>query len=439
VGPNVLRMPKQVKKSNSQQVTGVLFASLILVAVLNLLHSVQNYHDNHTTLATIVSSQPVVNNCKTSSRIASVVLAERTNKDKDIAAFADHSISPWYSVNGPKNSSTYAWIGNQWIPPKGVPIYGPDDIRQTFERSNVLFFGDSISRQVYTTLWNIMYDAPVLNNKKEVTMDAVLVNADIRIEDLNSEVNINKMEKKKSKSTIDGTSSSKSLNQITEICSRGLKNKTSLEYAFQRTFDSLRTKSYRRAFLCRKTRSWTKFDNFWTANCVFHTQHLEPLEWTEAQSRIQHSSATSATLPATKLSDTYDVIIVQHGIWEIMQRWNCQKLGGSSMTKEMDMLESLSSAQRMASVTLKFIWVTIGPSEIHDDYNNTLAYNTVIRDWFKEQEPKHMYLLDFERMVLPRSLGSARIKGDLPPHWGVEARTLNAQMLTHALNVIYNS
>lgn len=44
-----------------------------------------------------------------------------------------------------------------------------------------------------------------------------------------------------------------------------------------------------------------------------------------------------------------------------------------------------------------------------------------------------MVLVDWGRQIYPRSIGDQRIVGDLAAHYGLEARTLFAQMLTHAL------
>jgi hypothetical protein len=54
------------------------------------------------------------------------------------------------------NSSQYTWMGNHFIPPKGVPTYSPADYLSYFSRRNTLFIGDSTARRAYGTLFAAM-------------------------------------------------------------------------------------------------------------------------------------------------------------------------------------------------------------------------------------------------------------------------------------------
>jgi len=42
-----------------------------------------------------------------------------------------------------------------------------------------------------------------------------------------------------------------------------------------------------------------------------------------------------------------------------------------------------------------------------------------------------MHLLDWAKQLAPRASDATRIQGDLKPHWGMPARLLVAQMVTH--------
>jgi hypothetical protein len=53
----------------------------------------------------------------------------------------------------------YTWIGNQWVPPDGVPIYSVTKMRDVFETYNIVWAGDSTARRAYMTLRG-MLNAP---------------------------------------------------------------------------------------------------------------------------------------------------------------------------------------------------------------------------------------------------------------------------------------
>ena len=61
--------------------------------------------------------------------------------------------------------------------------------------------------------------------------------------------------------------------------------------------------------------------------------------------------------------------------------------------------------------------------------------NNAVRNWFYIHQPlPYMYLVDYAKEIESRSYGTNRIVGDLPPHWGLEARLLSIQLFTHALD-----
>jgi len=50
------------------------------------------------------------------------------------------------------NSSDYTWLGNMFVPPPGVPVFTPSQIRTYFLQRNVLMMGDSTNRRLFGTL-----------------------------------------------------------------------------------------------------------------------------------------------------------------------------------------------------------------------------------------------------------------------------------------------
>lgn len=50
-----------------------------------------------------------------------------------------------------------SWIGNRWFPSlEHYRIYGPDELKEVFSKYNILWIGDTTARQDYTTLYAIL-------------------------------------------------------------------------------------------------------------------------------------------------------------------------------------------------------------------------------------------------------------------------------------------
>jgi hypothetical protein len=284
----------------------------------------------------------------------------------------------------------YSWIGKAWAPPFGVPVYNSEQTRNIFERRNVLWFGDSTCRQDWATTWNLMYD--------RAPKAYAVPNEDVTPNDLQDEININK-------------------GKTTEFCVRR-------DFATNASLYHVLAFRGQQRFLCRNTNSTTKFD-LQGSPCYHEVFRLENLEM---QTGLN-------TRTATKFSDEYDVLVVEMGIWEIEREKVCRQ---HNISNDARMLKSLKAMQRISSPNLTVIWKTAGPSS-HKGSNRkrVIGMNDRIRNWFNETAPRHMHLLDFQKQILPRSEGDLRISGDLPPHWGLEARTMSANMLTHALATIF--
>ena len=81
------------------------------------------------------------------------------------------------------------------------------------------------------------------------------------------------------------------------------------------------------------------------------------------------------------------------------------------------------------------IWKTHGPKNnqtiLQEQTEQKLVNRT--RDWFAEKQPKYMDLADFNLAIRERSYGTNRIEGDLPPHWGFEARLLSIELISDIL------
>ena len=54
------------------------------------------------------------------------------------------------------SNQTYAWYGNQWIPPPRVPLYTKEDMLEAFSQFDVLWIGDSTGRRAYATMYALL-------------------------------------------------------------------------------------------------------------------------------------------------------------------------------------------------------------------------------------------------------------------------------------------
>ena len=52
--------------------------------------------------------------------------------------------------------SNYSWVGNHWIPPVHVPTFSARQMRQFFQRYDVLSIGDSMGRRSYVSMYNVI-------------------------------------------------------------------------------------------------------------------------------------------------------------------------------------------------------------------------------------------------------------------------------------------
>lgn len=134
----------------------------------------------------------------------------------------------------------------------------------------------------------------------------------------------------------------------------------------------------------------------------------------------------------------YDWVVVDFGIWEIVKTWYCWQRWNPGETTLSRINHVLVRLQKLAASTDKSIsvlWKTTGSSANmkEEEWDKINQMNDYVRRWFASHNPRNMYLVDWEEQVKPRSVGVNRIYGDLDEHWGLDARLLTAQMITHAV------
>jgi len=267
------------------------------------------------------------------------------------------------------NSSEYTWIGNNWIPPKGVPTFSTRDIKAYFQNKNVLVIGDSTSRRFYGTLFSIL-------NATDV--DDILVN------DINAETMLNE-NKKGSK---------------TSICpsTRGLVSLPGNKWT-----------------TC-KNRGPFKFDHM-VQYC------FEFIEWFWSN-KTNHLSV---------FSKEYDIVINAIGVWELNKPQFCAT-NSPNTTVQQRVNATIENIFKNNPENLKVALRTSGFDERFEN-NDKIIFdiNSMEREKFMEKHTDNVCLVEWGSVILKRSFGDKKIKGDHPAHYGLEARLLFIQQLLHEL------
>jgi hypothetical protein len=277
------------------------------------------------------------------------------------------------------NMMHYTWIGNQWVPPEGVPIYSVTKMHAVYERYNLAWIGDSTGRRAFYTL------AGMLN---------ALDPSDVSVSEIN-----------------DGGVIDKGKNGIPG------KNCTTANY-FPSANDTDSTAAYSsRIVKCGTVGNSTRRDVY------IHDAGI-------CFSDVQKFLSTDMEY-GNKTSQDYNVLVVGLGIWEIIRAWDCRR--GRNETDAGKRLQmALKSLSDVGSPNFRIIWRSMGFSTKSPDTKDTIhLYNQIAKE-FIETQP-YMSFVDWGSEIESRSFGSSKIKGDLAPHYGLEARTLLINMLTHEL------
>lgn len=273
---------------------------------------------------------------------------------------------------------SYSWIGNHWIPENGIPTYGARDMTAVFRKHNTLWLGDSTARQDFATLHAIVSAAP-----SHVSLSALRAKIDVNKEGLD------------------------------DPCGRDLSDAHVRGVLAEDPKD----------FVCWEVpgseEGRGKFDVWQKGRCARDLVDVVELERNE-------------TAAYASMLREYDVVVVAIGTWDVIGEWEEARCPADVAEDYERTLTALRSLRRVASPQLTVFWKTHGPW-LWEKRQRTDALNDRIRRWFRRESPEYMHLIDFGKVILPRSLNDSRIEGDLRPHWGVEARTLFAQMLTHAV------
>lgn len=315
------------------------------------------------------------------------------SKPAPILSLPDQPPPPPHDEN-----ANYSWVGNHWDPPRGVPRYSPRQMRETFARFDVLWFGDSNARQDMYTLRNLI-EAP----------DP----ADVTVAALERGINSNKA------------------GRHDEACGvRDFANGTVLGKYW-----------HPYSFFCWQIGDGDHSTNIDLANHSSSPQSLKvtmpskgKFDFAGADCTGQLRDLVNAELNGTlaSLVSGYDWLVVDFGIHEVVRNLACQLGMPAGESTELRVERTLDLLARLASPGFRVAWKTTGTVEGMGAQRLTLdALNRGVRGWFARSAPPHMRLVDWAAQMEPRADDKQRIKGDLKPHWGWAARLMTAQMVTH--------
>lgn len=291
------------------------------------------------------------------------------------------------------NSTDYSWVGDQWVPPPGIPVYTPTDLLKYFQNRNVLFIGDSTSRRVWATAYAMMN----ATDRKNIP---------VRDLDIHAVVDFHKR--------------TESGNRQCLLDDRAARIET-----------LKRPKLIFNQFECRDLPRLESDENDDTIekkgkfDYTFYTCYSQV-------SYLLRDDDSNDIFP--KLKPDYDLIVVGTGIWEIIHP-DCDR--NEKNVKHPDRLRGLlENLKKQSSPDLQIVYRTCA-FDARDEYRNNpriADFSRVVDNFFNNTDPAdNVTLVDWANAVDKRSFGEERISGDLPPHYGLQARTLFIQQLMHEL------
>ena len=283
------------------------------------------------------------------------------------------------------NSSFYTWVGQHWMPPSGVPTFTPQELKSYYSQRNVLILGDSTGRRLYTTLYDIM-NATDLNDIKNEEIDDDRYKFEMVINKDNFGRNFLSLMKQGDH----------------YVCNNSTVEADDTQGTPQKQF---------------------KFD-FKYSTCYASIYKY----WQEEEESY-----------LTSLTQDYDLIIVTAGVWEYVNAESCDSLLPNTTSSERVQL-LLESIERKSPQGLQVAFRTSGFARGYG--HGSIQYNNnITRQFFHDLDQSsefgrygtNMTLVDWGGVLFHRSLGEDRISGDRAAHYGLEARLLGIQQLTHEL------
>jgi hypothetical protein len=310
-----------------------------------------------------------------------------------------------------------SWIGNLWIPPRGYRFYSLEEFRIYFARHSILFVGDSTARRTYATLYAILNATAATTGDQEDVSIWDLDNPDV--------IDINKKE-------------------TTEVCSKdGLA--LCRHQPQRRGLDNLAALGHSNPTISNKM----PFD-LMGGRCP---SDIEALAKSSFQNRMKDYSLIIISMGAAELNDMCEIV-------SSTKKSKKKKPLRDYLSAVRELLLIAQRQGEPSGTHTTIVWRTMGNIGWSEDqqglislhkaqYRNIRIVNRI------QQEERHTFnlsafqdspstdqrrsgtrvtVVDWGKVMEPRSYPFRdRIAGDIPPHYGLEARVVFLQMLMNHL------
>ena len=300
------------------------------------------------------------------------------------------------------NSSHYTWLGKQWIPPPGIPIFTPKQMKEYYSQRNILVIGDTTSRRFYTTLFNIL-NATDMDNValKEIDRDTF-----------------------KGMNVCDADIGDRYITNMTEF----------LRICRNNTIDIEGVPAYDES-----TTSTTRHVKHFSLDQISGVCYAPVANfWRDSE----EESDGSLNKDLAGFQQDYDLIIIATGIWDMVKEKSCKRMSPPGLSRQGRLLLLLDNLKRNNPDGMQVVFRTSGwdqkfygrDEKLRD--NNALThkyFHDLDQQWELGRYEKNLTLVDWGGVMEKRSYNEDRIEGDISAHYGIEARLLFIQQLTHEL------
>lgn len=286
-------------------------------------------------------------------------------------------------LNRSQLSREGTWIGpKHWTPPEGWSIFSPTDMRKMYAHKKILWMGDSQSRRAMLTMYKVF-------NATDNKLDAVNIEAFTNYK----------------------------YQSVGEV-------PCNIFGLAQEPNDNFRVRCRRIPYESGGILSISAPP--YNTVCLDHIYRF-----------FKHSLSGKTTA-----ANNADIIVVAMGAWELESPHICARSSPLPMKEKVDrVIQVLHKFQRKTGK--KIIWRTssfiAGNSSSGASVVARLMNARAIEQIHKIQRndttcrTSGLSYVDWATAVEPRSFGTDRIKGDIPPHMGFEARMVLLQQLTNHL------